>query len=151
MKQAIKQAFIPLALLLPVLLIAAVYQAVLITVQPLAQFPTQQIKLGDRQLKVAVAQEKQLRKQGLRRVEDLGELDGMLFVYPKPTRAEFIMKDTSIPLTVAFYSSRGEFIEQKDMEPCSENCPTYTAQRKLKYALEVPQRSKIKLNSKLSL
>ena len=48
-----------------------------------------------------------LRRRGLMGVTDLGEADGMVFRYPSPTSTGFWMKDTLLPLSVAFYSAGG--------------------------------------------
>lgn len=129
------------------LLIIAFYQAMS---TPLKEFPRETIKLGEQELKVAVAEDPELKRQGLRGVEDLGELDGMLFVYSEPVQGSFTMKDTLIPLKIGFYSSDGTLVNKKEMEPCSEDCKSYDSKEEFQYALEVPLNSEINLNSKLS-
>lgn len=115
----------------------------------LKDFPKKEIELGNQKLKVAVADNYKLQKRGLRRVKKLDNLDGMLFVYPKPVTHSFTMKDTLIPLRIGFYSSQGELVDKKKMVPCNNNCKSYKSSKKYKYALEVPQTSDIKLNLKL--
>jgi uncharacterized membrane protein (UPF0127 family) len=51
---------------------------------------------------------------------------GMAFVWDEPVRARFWMKDTLIPLQIAFWDDRGRIIAILDMAPCrAEPCPTY--------------------------
>jgi uncharacterized membrane protein (UPF0127 family) len=63
--------------------------------------------------------------------------EGMLFVYDRDIQMSFWMKNTQVPLSIAFISSRGEILEIFDMEP-GETRPV-TSQRHCRYALEVPQ------------
>ncbi len=128
------------------LLIIAFYQVI---ASPLKEFPQKTIKLGDQKIKVAVADNPELKRQGLRNVEELGKLNGMLFVYSEPVKRSFIMKDTLIPLKIGFYSPEGVLVDKKQMNPCSENCRTYESEKKFQYALEIPLKSEINLNSKL--
>jgi len=129
------------------LVIIALFQAIFST--SLAKYPRRKIQLEEQQLKVAVADTPQLQKQGLRGVESLGNLDGMLFVYSEPVQHSFTMEDVLIPLTIGFYSSEGKLIEEKQLELCSDECPTYTPQEEFQYALEIPQQSEINLNANL--
>ena len=51
---------------------------------------------------------------------------GMAFVYPEDVRGAFWMKDTLIPLSIAFYSGDGRILKILDMEPCkADPCPLY--------------------------
>jgi uncharacterized membrane protein (UPF0127 family) len=52
------------------------------------------------------------------------------------------MKDTLIPLSIAFFDKGGSFVSATDMEPCSPSapgCPTYSADAPYADALEVPK------------
>jgi uncharacterized membrane protein (UPF0127 family) len=59
------------------------------------------------------------RSRGLMAVTDLGAADGMAFVYPRPHRGSFWMKDTILPLSIAFFAPDGEYLDAFDMEPCT--------------------------------
>ena len=62
----------------------------------------------------------------------------MLFVYDAPTDATFHMKDTLIPLDVAFWDADGTINSIVSMEPCPEEpCPTYAAAGPFVCALEM--------------
>ena len=52
----------------------------------------------------------------------------MAFVWDEPTQGAFWMKDTLIPLSVAFWDEDGRIVGIVDMEPCAtEPCPTYAS------------------------
>ncbi len=72
-------------------------------------------------------------------VEDLGGLDGMLFAFPHPAVNRFWMKDTLIPLDIAFFDEEGALLGVLSMEPCVEDpCPTYGLDQPSLWALEAP-------------
>ncbi len=79
--------------------------------------------------------------QGLMNRTDLGGYDGMLFKFASDTTGGFWMKDTPLPLSIAFFDSAGRFVSTVDMAPCihQPTCPTYDAARPYRWALEVPQ------------
>ncbi len=79
--------------------------------------------------------------RGLMGRTDLAGYDGMLFVFDRDTQGEFYMKDTLIPLSIAFFDADGDFISATDMSPCGDEspCPTYPADAAYRYALEVPE------------
>jgi uncharacterized membrane protein (UPF0127 family) len=78
-------------------------------------------------------------EHGLMGRTSLGRYAGMVFVFPAPTTVQFYMKDTLIPLSLAWFDSRGAFIGSTEMPPCrTAVCPTYSAPRAFNSALEVP-------------
>jgi uncharacterized protein len=77
-------------------------------------------------------------EKGLMFVEKLPENEGMLFVFPRRIYGGFWMKDTLIPLSIAFVDSDGEILKILDMEPCKGNeCPIYDPKLSYRYAIEV--------------
>jgi uncharacterized membrane protein (UPF0127 family) len=108
----------------------------------LSGFELASVILEGRSLRVAVADTDALRMRGLMGVDDLGTLAGMLFVWPEPVEADFWMKDTVIPLDLAFIAADGEVLAVLPMEPCLQDpCPTYGIELAAPLALEVPARS----------
>lgn len=83
------------------------------------------------------------RKRGLMEVTDtdLGGYDGMLFEFPAPVPGAFWMRNTPMPLSIAYFDAQGKLVSTADMAPCedSPNCPSYPADRPFQYALEVPK------------
>jgi uncharacterized membrane protein (UPF0127 family) len=77
-------------------------------------------------LHVTVADADPARQQGLQGVTDLAADGGMAFLFDEPVRASFWMKDTPLPLSIAFWGSDGRIVAVLDMAPCAaEPCPTY--------------------------
>jgi len=78
--------------------------------------------------------------QGLMNRTDLGGYDGMLFRFDGDTSVGFYMKDTLIPLSIAWFDADGRFVSATDMPPCeTSECPTFAPGRQYRYALEVPE------------
>jgi uncharacterized membrane protein (UPF0127 family) len=93
---------------------------------------------GEVVLDVEVADDADERSVGLMNREDLGSSDGMAFLWDEPVRASFWMKDTLIPLSIAFWTADGEIVSIMDMEPCeADPCPTYDPGTAFVGALEV--------------
>ncbi len=64
--------------------------------------------------------------------------DGMLFVFPDETTGGFWMKNTLVPLTIAFFDARGKRVRKLSMTPCrQESCPVYSPGRRYRFALEL--------------
>jgi len=92
---------------------------------------------GSAQLAVRIADSDAERARGLMGVEHLGENEGMAFVYDEPTTGSFWMKDTLIPLSIAFVDGSGTIVTVREMEPCtSDPCPTYGADAPYVLAVE---------------
>jgi len=77
------------------------------------------------------------RAAGLMHRTELPDGKGMLFVFDRDQRLSFWMKNTVIPLSIAFISSDGRITEIRDMRPL-DLTPVVSA-RSVRYALEVPQ------------
>lgn len=78
------------------------------------------------------------RQQGLMHITDLGDLDGMVFVFEEDSNGGFWMKNTLIPLDIAFFDSNGDFVDGFRMEPCvTDECPSYVPSGSYRYALEM--------------
>ena len=77
------------------------------------------LKLGQHSLKVEVARTDAERAKGLMHREKLGRDDGMLFIFDERAYHSMWMKDTLIPLSVAFVDDGGTILNILDMEPHS--------------------------------
>ena len=70
-------------------------------------------------------------------VTDLPENHGMAFMWTSPTDATFWMKDTLIPLSIAFVGQDGKVITILEMTPCTADpCTTYAADAPYTMAIE---------------
>ena len=89
---------------------------------------------------VEIAETPEQRQRGLMGREDLAKDAGMMFIQFEPTMSGFWMKDTSIPLSVAFIGEEQTILEIIDMEPCTQDpCPIYSPSVEYTAALEVNQ------------
>ena len=89
---------------------------------------------------VDVAETDEQRAFGLMKRESLPEDEGMLFVFFEETASAFTMRNTLIPLSIAFFDFDGEIVKILDMEPCeAEPCPSYDPGVTYRGALEVNQ------------
>ena len=81
---------------------------------------------GEVTLQVEIADTPDERSEGLSNRTSLPEDAGMAFVWDEPVEARFWMKDTLIPLQIAFWGRDGAILAMFEMEPCpAEPCPTY--------------------------
>jgi uncharacterized membrane protein (UPF0127 family) len=77
---------------------------------------------------------------GLMGRRDLPPDGGMLFLFGEDTSEGFWMKDTPLPLSIAFVDGTGRIVDILDMKPCStEPCPVYRPNASYVSALEMPQ------------
>ena len=98
-----------------------------------------EIEIDGERMSVAVADTPDLRQQGLMFVEDLGDLVGMLFDFGAESQGAFWMKNTLIPLDIAFFDGGGALVAVLKMVPCeAEPCPPYDPGVPYSYAIEVP-------------
>ena len=89
---------------------------------------------------VEVADDDDERNVGLMNRERLDPDAGMVFLWDEPLHATFWMKDTLIPLSIAFWDDRNEIVSILDMEPCAADpCPSYDPGTEFEGALEVNQ------------
>jgi hypothetical protein len=99
------------------------------------------ITVDDDVYRVAVADTPERRARGLMGVTELGEREGMLFIFETDVDTGFWMKDTLIPLDIAFFDPSGSYVDGFEMEPCLQNpCPSYTPSGSYRYAVETGSR-----------
>jgi uncharacterized membrane protein (UPF0127 family) len=104
---------------------------------PNPKLPTIDIQAGLHVIRAEVASEPGTRMRGLMMRERLGPNEGMIFVFPDKAGHCFWMKNTLIPLSIAFVDDDGTIVNIADMQPHSEasHCPA----RPIRYALEMEQ------------
>jgi len=100
------------------------------------ELPAATISINGRTLSVELATIPGARHCGLSNRKELPKDHGMLFVYPTARALTFWMKDTHIPLSIAFLDASGEIISIQDMIP-NQTDERYASSRPAKYALEV--------------
>lgn len=93
------------------------------------------LTVAGKKLTVQVARSEEEKSRGLMFRETLGKDEGMLFVYESEEPLSFWMKNTRIPLSIAFLNREGKILEIQDMEPFS--LASHVSKMPAKYALEV--------------
>ena len=87
-------------------------------------------------VKLAVTDEEKI--SGLMNRPSLEKNEGMLFVYDNEDIRSFWMKNTLIPLDIIWINGNMEIVFIKeDAQPCREECPSITSEKKAKYILEI--------------
>lgn len=89
-------------------------------------------------LQVEIARTRAERQQGLMGRGSLAAKAGMVFVYRSDVTGGFWMKNTLIPLDIAFYNARGRILRIITMTPCRRDpCRIYSPGVAYRAALEV--------------
>jgi uncharacterized membrane protein (UPF0127 family) len=88
-------------------------------------------------IKAEIARTQEERTRGLMFRNKLPDGEGMFFVFESDEVLSFWMKNTYVPLSIAYIASDGRIIEIKDMYPHDLN--SVFSSRAVRYALEVPQ------------
>jgi uncharacterized membrane protein (UPF0127 family) len=96
---------------------------------------------GTRTFCGALASTPSQRAQGLMARRDLGGYDAMVFRFDADTDTTFYMRNTPLPLSIAWFDAGGRFVSGTDMTPCPDRpgCPDYAAVRPYRVAVEVPK------------
>jgi len=101
------------------------------------QLPVAELKAGVHLIRAEVAADYATRAQGLMHRKSLGPNAGMLFIFDAVAAHCMWMKNTYVPLSVAFLDESGTIINIADMQPLSEQ--SHCASRPALYALEMAQ------------
>jgi uncharacterized membrane protein (UPF0127 family) len=102
---------------------------------PGARLPVETLVVGNSRITAEIAATPEDRRQGLMHRESMPEDHGMLFVFPEEKVLGFWMKDTPLPLSIAFADSGGRIVHVTDMEPGS--LARVSSQVPALYALEM--------------
>ncbi|HEX7372665.1 MAG TPA: DUF192 domain-containing protein [Thermodesulfobacteriota bacterium] len=94
-----------------------------------------QLTIQGKKIRVEVARTEEEKSQGFMFRDKLGTDEGMLFIYEREDFLSFWMKNTPLPLSIAFLDQRGKIVDIQDME--SFNLRTHTSARPASYALEM--------------
>jgi uncharacterized membrane protein (UPF0127 family) len=95
------------------------------------------LNAGMYNIRAELAMTEDQRQTGLMFRREMAQHEGMLFVFDEAAVHCFWMKNTLLPLSIAFLSDDGSIVNIADMQPQSEksNCPA----KPVRYALEMNQ------------
>lgn len=96
------------------------------------------LNIGETTISVELAVSKEEQNRGLMYRREMPENNGMLFIFSSPTQMAFWMKNTYIPLDIAYIDSDGSILEIYAMYPQSTNS-VMSRNRNILYALEMNQ------------
>lgn len=102
-----------------------------------AQTKSLQLSAGMHLIQAEVAATEAQREQGLMYREKMAANAGMVFVFDNPSTQCMWMKNTPLPLSVAFIDASGKIVNIEDMQPhtLDSHCSTKTVP--VRYALEM--------------
>lgn len=122
--------------LFPPLLAAILFtHASLAIGQQVTRFPVISLNAGIHMIKAEVAAKDADRQQGLMNREKMGANEGMVFLFEAPAGVCMWMKNTLIPLSVAFIDENGKIVNIEDMQP--QSLDSHCAKKPVRYALEM--------------
>lgn len=99
------------------------------------QLPLMELTAGFHRIEAEVAANNAARMQGLMQRKSMATQHGMLFVFDRDAQHCMWMKNTFLPLSVAFLDAQGRILNIEDMQPQSED--NHCAAQPARYALEM--------------
>jgi uncharacterized membrane protein (UPF0127 family) len=100
-----------------------------------ADMPRMDLTAGFHRIEAEVAADQSNRMQGLMQRRVMGANQGMLFVFPQAARHCMWMRNTFLPLSVAFLDDEGRILNIEDMQPQTED--NHCAAGAARFALEM--------------
>jgi len=97
--------------------------------------PTISLKVGNQSIQAEVAATDESRQRGLMFREKMARNEGMLFVFPQIAYHAMWMRNTPLPLAVAFMDDRGKILSIHEMQPFTEQ--SHQAAGPARFALEM--------------
>lgn len=115
---------------------AVCFTAALVFAAPArAQMPRMELNAGFHRIEAEVAADQADRMQGLMQRRSMAPQQGMLFVFPQAARHCMWMRNTLLPLSVAFLDEGGRILNIEDMQPQTED--NHCAAAPARFALEM--------------
>ena len=105
--------------------------------QPMPKLPMTELSAGMHVIKAEVATTEAQRRQGLMFRKSMGANEGMLFVYEEPVGLCMWMKNTHLPLSVAFIDANGRIVNIENMKP--HTTTNHCGKGPVRFALEMNQ------------
>jgi uncharacterized protein len=115
----------------------------LLSLPPLAQdapqmnLPVVQLQAGMHNIRAQVAATGEQRATGLMHRREMAQHEGMLFVFETPSVQCFWMKNTLLPLSIAFVADDGTVVNTHEMKP--QTLDSHCSEKPVRYVLEMNQ------------
>jgi uncharacterized membrane protein (UPF0127 family) len=116
---------------------ASAFQLACAQDQPQTNLQRIVLSAGIHQIDTQVAQTPEQRQIGLMFRKEMPQQEGMLFVFPQPSKQCFWMKNTVLPLTAAFVADDGTIVNLADMKP--QTTDSHCSVKPVRYVLEMNQ------------
>ena len=130
-------SFAARAFIFAILLAAATYTCPAQT-QAQPELPITKLSISGKSIRAEIADEEHERAAGLMFRKELADDAGMLFIMPQTGPVAFWMRNTELPLTIAYIGQNGAIMELHDLEPFNES-PVPSRFPQIAYALEMPR------------
>jgi uncharacterized membrane protein (UPF0127 family) len=102
---------------------------------PQPRLPTIDLQAGMHIIKTELAITPEQQAAGMMFRREMGSNEGMLFVSDQPAQRCFWMRNTLVPLSIAFLADDGSIVNIADMEPLSER--SHCSEKPVRFALEM--------------
>jgi uncharacterized membrane protein (UPF0127 family) len=100
-----------------------------------SQLPLLELSAGMHRIEAEVAATPESRQTGMMLRTSMPSHRGMLFVFPEPAKHCMWMRNTLVPLSVAFLDEKGHILNVEDMQPRTED--NHCSAKPARYALEM--------------
>jgi len=127
----------PLALALALLMVIVAPAPLLAQQGPQPRLPTVDLRAGMHTIKAEMAVTPEQQMTGMMFRKEMNGNEGMLFVDAEKSQRCFWMKNTLVPLTIAFIDNDGTIVNLADMQPLDER--SHCAKAPVRFALEMRQ------------
>jgi uncharacterized membrane protein (UPF0127 family) len=121
-----------------VLMLALLTNAVAAQDQPQLNLPVVQLQAGMHNIRAQVARSVNERATGLMHRKEMPQHEGMLFVFEQPSVQCFWMRNTLLPLSIAFLADDGSIVNIREMQPLDEKTQ-HCSDKPVRYVLEMNQ------------
>jgi uncharacterized membrane protein (UPF0127 family) len=101
------------------------------------KLPTTELTAGMHRIQAMVAQTPDERSMGLMFRKEMGNNEGMLFIFEQAATQCFWMKNTLLPLSAAFIKDDGSIVNIEDMKP--QTTDSHCSKEPVRYVLEMHQ------------
>jgi uncharacterized membrane protein (UPF0127 family) len=116
-------------------LAAALAASLALAQEPQMNLPRVKLAAGMHQIDAQVASTPDQRQTGLMHRKEMPQHEGMLFVFEQPSQQCFWMKNTLLPLSIAFVADDGVIVNIEEMAP--QTLDSHCSKQPVRYVLEM--------------